>query len=209
MTHLRRRGLANDPPNLKRLPQTCLPSHLSAPMSSHKRTKMEMGRYPSSPTRATAHPRLPFTLVKGIFRFFQLQKMNVFWGCGGERRMEQKALGFPCWSPESSVSPSFPESPLAPPLPNSQESAPPPSPGPAFPAPVPPRPTQVAAAGSGCRQLRFPRPPREPSRTSSGGVEVEGFGLRGGTHSSLLPSVYPESWHRRPWRGGMGWGGYC
>lgn len=105
------------------------------------------------------------------------------------------------WSPESSVSPSFPESPLAPPLPNSQESAPPPSPGPAFPAPVPPRPTQVAAAGSGCRRLRFPRPPREPSRTSRGGVEG-GFGLRGGIHSSLLPSVYPESWHWRPWRGG-------
>lgn len=68
-------------------------------------------------------------------------------------------------------------------LPNSLESAPPPFPGPAFPAPVPSRPTQVAAAGSGCRRLSFP--------ARLGSPEKRGGAVKGGTFFPL--SAHPES----------------
>lgn len=84
--------------------------------------------------------------------------------------------------------------PRAPPLPSAQEPAPPPSPCPAFSAPVPPRPTQVAAAGSGCRQLRFPRPPRSPVQRAA----VKGGSAERRDTFFPFPSVYPESWQRRP-----------
>lgn len=134
---------------------------------------MEIGRHPSSPTRATAHPRLPFTLVKGRFRqLFQLQKIKFFWGvdesAGWGRELQGSlagALNHPLCLPIFQSPPSHPRSPT----PRSRPR--PPSPGPAFPAPEPPRPTQVAAAGSGCRRLRFPRPSPEPSRASCSGVE--------------------------------------
>lgn len=63
-------GSQTTPADTKKTPLNVPFSHLPAPLPSCRRAAMEIGRHPSSPTRATAHPRLPFTRLKKNFANF-------------------------------------------------------------------------------------------------------------------------------------------
>ena len=72
----------------------------------------------------------------------------------------------------------------------------PPSPPPCLPGPPKSPPQALAADGSAS--------PARPGSLVGRAAAEGGFGLRGGTHSSLLSTVHPESWLRRPRRRGGG-----
>lgn len=166
----RRRGLANDPPTLKRRPQTCLLSHLSAPRPSLRGAAAGNGATsllahacqgpPTTPLHISERKNLP--TFPALVKFFWGVEESTGWG-------RKLALGFSTWSPESScVSSYFPES-LSHPRSPTPRSRPlpllpvPPSPPPCLLGPPKSPPQALAADGSASPA----RPPARPGAQSS------------------------------------------